>query len=44
MTIADYFAIGVLVVSIPRAGRWFLTIHRSSPRQSEPTSDQESQE
>ena len=44
MTIADYFAIGFLIVSIGWAGRWFLMTYHSSPRQSEPTSDQESQQ
>ena len=44
MIIADYFAIGVLIVSIPRAARWFLMTNHLSPRQSEPTSDQESQQ
>jgi hypothetical protein len=44
MTIADYFAIGVLIVSIGWAGRRFLMTYQLSPRQSEPTSDQESQQ
>jgi len=44
MTIADYFAIGVLIVLIPRAGRWFLMTYHLSPRQNESTSDQESQQ
>ncbi|MFZ0147549.1 MAG: hypothetical protein WBG18_16880 [Xanthobacteraceae bacterium] len=44
MTLADYFAIGVLIVSIGWAGRWFLMTYQLSPRQSQPTSDQESQQ
>jgi hypothetical protein len=44
MTLADYFAIGVLIVSTGWAGRWFLMTYQLSPRQSEPISDQESQQ
>ena len=36
MTIADYFAIGVLIVSIGWAGRRFLMTYHLSPRQCEP--------
>jgi hypothetical protein len=44
VTIVDYFAIGVLTVLIPWGGRRFLMTYRLSPRQSEPTSDQESRQ